>query len=92
MTEDIRDKEPVDVDSLAGKVTIQFELPEQHQAATLALKANALSRVIWDMDQALREVERYSEVESAIADAAEWRRKLREICEDHNVNLIEDCG
>jgi len=72
------------------KMTLEFNLPEEGHEANQALNVGKLSSAIWNYDQKLRDLAKYSQNE-AEADKAQWARDLlwEELSEDGLADIFE---
>jgi hypothetical protein len=71
-----------------SKLTLEFDCSEDSpEAAVRALKATQAYLVIWEMFQELRKIYKYSEDEIDAEHADKWADKLRELCEQHGIDV-----
>lgn len=71
-------------------MNLEFNLPEEGHEANQALNAGKLSLAIWNYDQKLRGLAKYSQDEVE-ADKAQWARNLlwEELSEDGVADIFE---
>ena len=67
------------------KAILEFDLPEDQEAFTGAAKAHAFFRCLWDMDEYLREQDKYHEND----EAGKLRGVFWGILNCHDVTLEE---
>ena len=76
-----------------GKIILEFDSDEERDDARTALDAYKWKGAVWDLDQKLREITKYSYVGKVEATeeerelAEKLRTTLREILEEFNLNL-----
>lgn len=70
-------------------VTLTFNLPEEKDEHTLAIKGSDYWSALWDLDQWLRDIIKYhSDDKDLNIDTLEvCRNQLREIMSEHGVSL-----
>ena len=69
------------------KATLEFNLPEDELDLSNAINGNKFKLILWDMDQHLRSIVKYSEIEEEVRVAEELRNKLREYFSEYNVSI-----
>jgi len=70
------------------KAILEFNLPDDDQEFTLATRASSYWSSLWELDQHLRGLTKYGELnDEAYKALTETRDKLREIMSDNNVSL-----
>jgi len=79
--------EPCYTERPLGKVTLQFDLSEDSQAAVRALKADGVYDTLYELAYELRQVYRYSEQSNEIKYAEIWRERLQGLCCDNGIDL-----
>jgi len=70
------------------KATLEFNLPEDHKEHILAVNAMGFAIACWDIDQRLRDWLKYGhKFESADEALEKTREAVRDILDEHNINL-----
>lgn len=71
-----------------AKATLTYKLPEEQSDFNFAVHGSAWALAMWDLDQALRGWLKYGhELKDADTALEAARSKLREVCEEHGVDL-----
>jgi hypothetical protein len=69
------------------KATLEFNLPEDELDLSNAINGNKFKLILWDMDQHLRSIAKYSENEEEVRVAEELRDKLQEYFSQYNISI-----
>lgn len=69
------------------KATLEFNLPEDEFDLSNAINGNKFKLILWDMDQHLRSIVKYSENEEEVRVAEELRDKLQEYFSQYNISI-----
>ena len=69
------------------KATLEFNLPEDEFDLSNAINGNKFKLILWDMDQHLRSIAKYSENEEEVRVAEELRDKLQEYFSQYNISI-----
>jgi len=69
------------------KATLEFNLPEDELDLSNAINGNKFKLILWDMDQHLRSIVKYSENEEEVRVAEELRDKLQEYFSQYNISI-----
>jgi hypothetical protein len=69
------------------KATLEFNLPEDELDLSNAINGNKFKLILWDMDQHLRNMVKYSENEEEVRVAEELRDKLQEYFSQYNISI-----
>ena len=70
------------------KATLEFDLPEERDAHTLAVRGEDLWCVLWDIAEYLRtEIKYGGHSEEAVEVFDDIRERFHDILDDHNVRL-----
>lgn len=72
------------------KATLEFDLTDAQQKSEFEVAVNGMSAhiTLWDLDQHLRSKLKYEELSDPVHEALQAiRDKLRELCEENEVNL-----
>lgn len=65
-----------------SKVILEFDIPEEKEAAEIAQKAGAYYSMLWDIQQYIRTLTKYEEREAIPVE--EIADKLRELLSDYD--------
>ena len=66
---------------------LKFNLPEEVVEFDSAVDCYKFKLIVWDMDQHLRSIAKYSEDDTTANIAQEFRDKLHEYISDYNVSI-----
>jgi len=66
---------------------LKFDLPEDAEDFSCAVNGYKFKLILWDMDQHLRSIAKYSEDNEKAEMAQELRDKLREYFSEYNVTI-----
>ena len=69
------------------KAILEFNLPEDELDLSNAINGNKFKLILWDMDQHLRSIAKYSENEEELRVAEELRDKLQEYFSQYNISI-----
>lgn len=69
------------------KAILEFNLPEDELDLSNAINGNKFKLILWDMDQHLRSIAKYSENEEEVRVAEELRDKLQEYFSQYNISI-----
>lgn len=69
------------------KAILEFNLPEDELDLSNAINGNKFKLILWDMDQHLRSIVKYSENEEEVRVAEELRDKLQEYFSQYNISI-----
>jgi hypothetical protein len=69
------------------KAILEFNLPEDELDLSNAINGNKFKLILWDMDQHLRNMVKYSENEEEVRVAEELRDKLQEYFSQYNISI-----
>jgi len=71
-----------------AKITLGYPIPEEEDAAQMAMNGQKWAMVVFDMDNFLRGGLKYDDLPEPVYDALEKvRERLCELMEDHGVSL-----
>ncbi len=66
---------------------LKFDLPEEAEDFNSAVDGYKFKLILWDMDQHLRSIAKYSEDDNKATIAQELRDKLHEYFSEYNVSI-----
>lgn len=69
------------------KAILEFNLPEDELDLSNAINSNKFKLILWNMDQHLRNMVKYSENEEEVRVAEELRDKLQEYFSQYNISI-----
>ena len=72
------------------KVTLKFDSHEDRQELARCMKADNAYKALWDLQEELRRVNKYSEDKNEVLYSGHWRMILIEILENNNINFDEE--
>lgn len=72
------------------QITFNIEYPEERRAAMRCMKATDAYLALWEMQNKLRDVWKYSDVEIEVHEAEKWRDVLSSCMEKFGIDLDEE--